>query len=67
MTDGQKPHPGGWNRIQLVVEDVDAEVERLGAAGLTPRNEVVTGPGGTQVLFVDPAGNLIELFRPAGT
>jgi len=66
MADGERPRAGGWNRIQLVVADVAGEVERLGAAGLKPRNNVVTGPGGSQVLFVDPAGNLIELFQPVG-
>lgn len=66
MADGERPRPGGWNRVQLVVDDVEAEVERLARAGLTPRNEIVSGPGGSQVLFADPAGNLVELFRPAG-
>jgi catechol 2,3-dioxygenase-like lactoylglutathione lyase family enzyme len=66
LADGERPRPGGWNRVQLVVDDVEAEVERLVAAGLSPRNEIVTGPGGLQVLFADPAGNLVELFRPAG-
>jgi len=66
MSDGTRPEPGGWNRAQLVVDDVAAEVDRLAAAGLKPRNDVVTGPGGSQVLYVDPAGNLIELFQPAG-
>ncbi|HET9728541.1 MAG TPA: VOC family protein [Acidimicrobiia bacterium] len=65
MTDGAVPGPGGWNRIQLIVDDVHAEVTRLADAGLKPRNEVVVGPGGSQVLYVDPAGNLIELFQPA--
>ena len=65
MSDGERPRAGGWNRIQLIVEDVAAEVDRLKAAGLTARSNVVTGPGGSQVLFVDPAGNLIELFQPA--
>jgi len=64
MTDGEVPRSGGWNRFQLVVDDVEAEVERLAAAGLKPRNDIVSGPGGSQVLFVDPAGNLVELFRP---
>src|SRR3954454_6143677 len=67
MADGARPGPGGWNRIHFVVDDVDAEVERLGAAGLKPRNDVVSGPGGSQVLFSDPSGNLIELFRPGAT
>jgi catechol 2,3-dioxygenase-like lactoylglutathione lyase family enzyme len=66
MSDGERPGPGGWNRIQLVVDDVEAEIDRVSAAGLHPRNEIVSGPGGSQVLFADPAGNLIELFRPAG-
>jgi catechol 2,3-dioxygenase-like lactoylglutathione lyase family enzyme len=64
MTDGAVPGPGGWNRIHLIVDDVTAEVARLEAAGLMPRNEIVTGPGGSQVLFRDPAGNLVELFTP---
>jgi catechol 2,3-dioxygenase-like lactoylglutathione lyase family enzyme len=65
MTDGERPAPGGWNRIHLIVDDVDAEVARLTAEGVRFRNEVVTGPGGAQVLAVDPSGNLIELFQPA--
>jgi catechol 2,3-dioxygenase-like lactoylglutathione lyase family enzyme len=65
MSDGERPGPGGWNRIHFIVDDVDAEIDRLGAAGLSPRNEVVSGPGGAQVLFSDPSGNLVELFRPA--
>jgi catechol 2,3-dioxygenase-like lactoylglutathione lyase family enzyme len=66
MPDGRVPQPGGWNRIHLIVEDIGAEVERLRAAGLTFRNDVVTGPGGQQILVEDPAGNPIELFQPAG-
>ena len=65
MEDGTHPAPGGWNRIRFVVEDLSAEIERLAAEGLEPRNPVVTGPGGSQVLFRDPAGNLVELFQPA--
>ena len=65
MTDGEVPGPGGWNRIHLIVEDLDAEVERLTAAGVTFRNEIVAGPGGRQVLVVDPSGNLVELFESA--
>jgi catechol 2,3-dioxygenase-like lactoylglutathione lyase family enzyme len=64
MPDGARPVPGGWNRIQFLVDDLQEEVERLGAAGLQPRNEIVKGPGGSQILFEDPAGNLIELFQP---
>jgi catechol 2,3-dioxygenase-like lactoylglutathione lyase family enzyme len=66
MPDGRTPEPGGWNRIHLIVDDIAAEVERLRAAGLTFRNEVVSGPGGQQILLEDPAGNPIELFQPAG-
>jgi catechol 2,3-dioxygenase-like lactoylglutathione lyase family enzyme len=65
MPDGAQPVPGGWNRIQLVVDDLAAEVARLRAAGATFRNEVVTGPGGSQILLQDPSGNLVELFQPA--
>jgi catechol 2,3-dioxygenase-like lactoylglutathione lyase family enzyme len=65
MPDGRTPGPGGWNRIHLIVEDIDAEVERLRSAGLTFRNEIVTGPGGRQILLDDPSGNPIELFQPA--
>ena len=67
MPDGSQPGPGGWNRIHLVVDDIHSEVERLRAAGVTFRNDVVTGPGGQQILLIDPSGNLIELFQPAGT
>ena len=66
MPDGRTPGPGGWNRIHLIVEDLAAEVERLRAAGLSFRNEIVRGPGGQQILLDDPAGNPIELFQPAG-
>ena len=65
MEDGERPHAGGWNRIHLHVEDVDAEVARLTAEGVTFRNDVVRGPGGAQVLAVDPSGNFVELFEPA--
>jgi catechol 2,3-dioxygenase-like lactoylglutathione lyase family enzyme len=66
MPDGRTPEPGGWNRIHLIVEDIAAETERLKGAGVTFRNDIVSGPGGQQVLAEDPAGNLIELFQPAG-
>ncbi len=66
MADGERPGPGGWNRIHLIVDDVEAEVRRLTEAGLRFRNEIVSGPGGSQVLLVDPAGNFVELFQPAG-
>ncbi len=65
MADGGKPGPGGWNRIHLIVDDLDAEVARLTAEGVQFRNAVVTGPGGAQVLAVDPSGNFVELFQPA--
>ena len=64
MPDGAQPGPGGWNRFQLIVEDLAAEVERLRGAGVTFRNDIVTGPGGSQILAVDPAGNFVELFQP---
>jgi len=67
MPDGEKPGPGGWNRIHFIVEDLDAAVADLRQAGLTFRNDVVTGPGGSQILLQDPSGNVIELFQPAGT
>jgi catechol 2,3-dioxygenase-like lactoylglutathione lyase family enzyme len=67
MPDGTKPGPGGWNRIHLIVDDIGAEVARLREAGLGFRNDIVTGPGGSQILLEDPSGNVIELFQPAGT
>jgi catechol 2,3-dioxygenase-like lactoylglutathione lyase family enzyme len=65
MPDGRMPGPGGWNRIHLIVDDIAGEVERLRAAGLTFRNDVVSGPGGRQILLDDPSGNPVELFQPA--
>ena len=65
MPDGQVPVPGGWNRIQLSVADLPGEVDRLRAAGLQFRNDIVVGRGGSQILLEDPAGNLVELFQPA--
>ena len=65
MSDGERPVPGGWNRIHLIVDDLEQEVARLRAAGVTFRNETVTGPGGSQILAIDPSGNLVELFQPA--
>jgi catechol 2,3-dioxygenase-like lactoylglutathione lyase family enzyme len=65
MPDGRQPVPGGWNRIQLQVSDLASEVERLRAAGLKLRNDIVTGPGGSQILLDDPSGNPVELFEPA--
>ena len=65
MPDGRRPEPGGWNRLHFVVDDIDAEVGRLRAAGATFRNEIISGPGGRQILLDDPSGNPIELFQPA--
>jgi len=67
MPDGAVPEPGGWNRIHLIVSDIVAEVDRLRAAGLPFRNDVVKGPGGQQILLEDPSGNVVELFQPAET
>jgi predicted enzyme related to lactoylglutathione lyase len=65
MPDGRQPGPGGWNRIHLLVNDIDAEAARLCEAGVSFRNDAVTGPGGKQILLDDPSGNPIELFQPA--
>jgi catechol 2,3-dioxygenase-like lactoylglutathione lyase family enzyme len=65
MPDGRMPEAGGWNRIEFVVDDIEAEVERLRAEGVRFRNDIVTGPGGKQILAEDPAGNLIEIFEAA--
>jgi catechol 2,3-dioxygenase-like lactoylglutathione lyase family enzyme len=63
MPDGRQPEPGGWNRLVLEVDDIDANVAALEAAGATFRNEVISGPGGRQVVVDDPDGNPIELFE----
>ena len=65
MPDGAKPGPGGWNRIHFITDDLQSEIERLKDEGVSFRNEVVTGPGGSQILLQDPSGNLVELFQPA--
>ena len=65
LPDGRRPIPGGWNRIHLIVEDLPSEVERLRKAGLSFRSDIVTGPGGSQIVLDDPAGNPVELFQPA--
>ena len=65
MPDGQRPVPGGWNRFELVVADLEAEVDKLRSRGLKFRNDIVTGPGGSQIPLEDPSGNVIELFQPA--
>jgi predicted enzyme related to lactoylglutathione lyase len=64
MPDGRTPQPGCWNRLHFMVSDIDAEVARLRGAGVTFRNEIVSGPGGRQILLEDPAGNPIELLQP---
>jgi catechol 2,3-dioxygenase-like lactoylglutathione lyase family enzyme len=63
MPDGEMPAPGGWNRIQIEVQDLQATVERLKAAGCLFRNEIVEGAGGKQILLNDPSGNAVELFQ----
>jgi catechol 2,3-dioxygenase-like lactoylglutathione lyase family enzyme len=65
MPDGAQPGPGGWNRIHLIVDDLETEVDRLRGAGAMFRNDIVTGPGGKQILLLDPSGNVVELFEPA--
>jgi len=65
LPDGRQPIAGGWNRMHIIVDDIRSEVSRLTAAGITFRSEVVTGPGGAQVVLDDPSGNPIELFQPA--
>jgi len=65
MPDGRTPAPGGWNRIHFIVDDLAAEVARLRTAGVRFRNDIVTGPGGRQIVLEDPAGNPVELFQPA--
>lgn len=66
MPDGEKPAPGGWARFVLTVDDLAGMVDRLGEAGVRFRNDILEGPGGKQILCMDPSGNLIELFEPAG-
>lgn len=65
MPDGAKPGPGGWNRIHLIVDDIETEVAHLRDAGARFRNDILEGPGGKQILLEDPSGNVIELFQPA--
>ncbi|MBX3446841.1 MAG: VOC family protein [Parvibaculaceae bacterium] len=65
MPDGATPKAGGWNRIHLIVGDIETEVSRLRAAGVSFRNEILEGPGGKQILLQDPSGNVVELFQPA--
>lgn len=65
MPDGRQPEPGGWNRFVLVITDLESRVADMKQAGLLFRNDVVTGPGGKQILLEDPDGNVVELFEPA--
>jgi hypothetical protein len=64
MPDGRTPEPGGWNRVQLRVADLAVEVERLRAADVQFRSDIITGMGGRQILLDDPSGNPVELFEP---
>ena len=64
LPDGRRPVPGGWNRIHPIVQDLRSEVERLRKAGLSFRSDIVTGPGGSQIVLDDPSGNPVELFQP---
>jgi catechol 2,3-dioxygenase-like lactoylglutathione lyase family enzyme len=66
MPDGRRPEPGGWNRIQIEVSGLERKVDALRGAGVSFRNDIVAGRGGSQILLEDPAGNPIELFQPAG-
>ena len=65
MPDGATPGAGGWNRIHLIVGDLETEVAGLRDAGARFRNDIVVGPGGKQILLLDPSGNVVELFEPA--
>ena len=65
LADGRQPGPGGWNRLHLLVDDIAAVVAQLRGAGVSFRSDVVSGPGGKQILLDDPSGNPIELFQPA--
>jgi catechol 2,3-dioxygenase-like lactoylglutathione lyase family enzyme len=65
MPDGAQPAPGGWNRFVIEVDDIDADVARLRAAGVPFRSAIVSGPGGKQAVLDDPSGNPVELFQPA--
>lgn len=64
MPDGRRPEPGGWNRLQIEVDDLEADVQRMRASGVQFRSDVITGMGGKQVLLDDPSGNPVELFEP---
>jgi catechol 2,3-dioxygenase-like lactoylglutathione lyase family enzyme len=64
MPDGRKPEPGGWNRFVVETNDLAATVAKLKTAGVRFRNDIVSGPGGKQILVEDPCGNVVELFQP---
>lgn len=66
MPDGAKPEPGGWGRVVITVSGLEKLIESLASAGVAFRNEIVTGPGGRQILCEDPSGNAVELFEPSG-
>jgi catechol 2,3-dioxygenase-like lactoylglutathione lyase family enzyme len=66
MPDGRRPAAGGWNRIHLIVDDIEGETARLRDAGVGFRSDIITGPGGKQIVLDDPSGNPVELFQPAG-
>ena len=65
MPDWTKPSPGGWNRFQMSVDDLESFVSKLKEKGIQFKNEIIEGPGGKQILCIDPSGNVIELFQPA--
>lgn len=65
MPDGRQPEPGGWNRFVVETDDIEALVAKLKAAGVSFRNQIISGPGGRQTLAEDPSGNVVELFQPA--
>ncbi|MEW6085471.1 MAG: VOC family protein [Chloroflexota bacterium] len=65
MPDGRQPEPGGWNRIVIEVDDIESLVNSMKTAGVNFRNEIISGPGGKQVLAEDPSGNPIEVFESA--
>ena len=65
MPDGSKPSPGGWNRILISVDDIESDVSRLKQNGVKFKNDIIEGPGGKQILCLDPSENLVELFQPA--
>jgi catechol 2,3-dioxygenase-like lactoylglutathione lyase family enzyme len=67
MPDGRRPEPGGWNRLIVKSANLDSDVRALKKAGVQFRNEVVSGPGGRQILVEDPSGNLVEIFEPAAS